>query len=142
MTKEVCIQLKAYHGIEEAETLMESTVAGFYYERNEFYYLKYEQSLEEGGQAIPHLLKFNNNQVVITKKTSPKMVMEFVRETPTSCEYITTYGVVLLEVETKEIKLEIEGECIVLHLEYILKTKNELLSSCKMDVKITSVTDS
>lgn len=140
MTKAVYIEINACHRVEEdgEENVVVSTVNGCYYEKNNYCYIKYNQSLEEGGTLVPHLLKFSKDHVVMTKKVPQKMAMEFLKEKCTSCEYITPYGMVLLEIQTKSIELCIAEE-VLLELDYVLLRNGEKLSECKMKIKTTAV---
>ncbi|MFI3200770.1 MAG: DUF1934 domain-containing protein [Eubacteriales bacterium] len=138
MTKEVGIRMKAYHTTmhEEEESVVVDEMEGFYYERNHFSYITYEQSLEDGGEVVSHMLKFQEHHVILTKKMVPKVVMEFIEGTTTTCDYVTPHGRMILEMEANKIEISKESCKILLYMEYVIKSNQEVVSNCKMHIEI------
>ena len=78
MTKDVMIRIKGlqYAEGQEADTT-DLMLPGQYFERDDLNFVKYDEIMEEDGEKIRNLLKFNDRQFTVVRRGSMESTMTF-----------------------------------------------------------------
>lgn len=117
-----------------AETTAELSAPGECYEKNNSFYLLYEEADPDDGAVVKNTLKAGDRGVTLSKRGGVRSRMRFVAGEVHPAEYVTPYGILHLQVYTEDVKVlfgDTRGE---IRLRYTLYSDGELLIRCRLTV--------
>ena len=139
MTKDVLIKISGMQTTlsPEAEKI-EVITSGSYYKRNNKHYLLYDEIVENEGEVVKNIAKFNNEEFHISKSGYTNVNMSFEENKRNITNYITPFGSLLVGVDASRISVEESEEKIRVDIDYSLDVNYEHLADCKLHMSITA----
>lgn len=119
---------------EGEENVTETSLQAEYYEREDGFYLLYQEPMDERGSVARSCIRLKGSVLELTKKGAvrTRMVFEAGREHLT--EYVTPYGCLQMGIRTEKLEcLQRDGKT-QLRMEYSLTSRGEPLSFCVMEI--------
>lgn len=141
MKKEVTIELLGIQDREGEEERIETLTEGNYCMRGDRHYISYEEELEDVPQKVKTLLHIGDGSLSITKRGAVQVKMEFIPDKKTTCTYHTPFGNIPMEVHTKRLEIVEEEDRLLASAQYDLESAGIRLSTCKLQMCITSKKD-
>ena len=139
MTKDVLISISGIQGFNQDESdRVEVITSGSYYKKNNKHYLLYDEVIEDGGEIIKNVAKFNDEIFHISKSGYTNVNMSFEENKRNITNYITPYGSLLVGVDASKINIEESEERIKVDIDYSLDVNYEHLADCRLHMDITS----
>lgn len=139
MTKEVTIKIKGKQHYPEGENLETVTESiGEYYLRNDSHYVMYEEKEAGFTESSKCMLKIRNNTVELTKKGLIQSRMVFEEGRLHMTEYRTPFGMVMLGVQTKHVRVLEEDNALAVQIEYGLEADEAHMADCNIQISIRS----
>ena len=143
MTKEVLIHIKTWQLLRErAEDdhgdEIELMVGGEYYFRNGTHYLLYEETMEGFTQTTQNLVKIRADFMEVRKKGTIHTTMTFEKGKKNTTLYKTPFGMLEMELDTKQVVLEEMDSCMNVCAEYVLGMAGNAIADCKMQMHIVA----
>ena len=152
MTKDVLIEFSSVRynvdgegidnaGLESAKAAdkTESVMQGVYYEKNKKYYLLYDEVMEGFKEPVKTKVKFGEDELEITRSGPVKVRMIFENGKKNVANYITPYGSIQLEINTKSISISNSPDNISISIEYSLESGDELISECNIMIRVRPI---
>ena len=140
MTKDVMIRIKGlqYAEGQEADTT-DLILPGQYFERDGLNFVKYDEIMEEDGEKIRNLLKFNDRQFTVIRRGSMESTMTFEKGKKHRSLYRTPFG--NLEIGTFATRLLIlkSDERIRIEADYDLELNGSHAAENRIAITIQSV---
>jgi len=137
MTKEVLISIRGLQFEEGTdENKIETTTAGDYYKKNEYHYVVYEEITEGFEEPTKNIIKFNENELYLTKQGLVNVHMVFEENRKNMTNYITPYGSILIGIETQRVDLKEDEKLIHVDVVYSLEVNYEHLADCNIAMDI------
>ena len=141
MTTEVLIHIKTQQILkdrteEEQNDVMEWMVGGEYSFRNGTHYLLYEETMEGFTETTKNLVKVRHNFMEIRRKGTVNVTMTFEKGKEHTALYKTPFGILEMEFDTKEVRVDAVGKCMEIYAEYVLGTNGAAMADCKMQMRI------
>ena len=131
MTKEVSIKIKGVQQYPEGEKLETVTeVPAEYYLRNDTQFVIYEESEAGFTENSKCMLKIREDSVELTKKGLIQSHMVFQKGKLHMTEYRTPFGMVLLGVNTKHIRIQKEENSLTIQIAYALEADGAPMAEC------------
>ena len=147
MTKDVFVSISGMHE-EIAETpaverdeaeAIEVVTPGSYYFRNEKHYSVYDEAVEGSSEMIRNRIKITGTGCVeIVKSGLSDSHMIFEKNKKNSTYYRTPYGQMLLDVNTRELEIQVTEDEIDVRIEYELDVNHEPMADCRIKMNIMS----
>jgi hypothetical protein len=147
MTKDVFVSISGMHE-EIAETpaverdeaeAIEVVTPGSYYFRNEKHYIVYDEAVEGSSEMIRNRIKITGTgRVEIVKSGLSDSHMIFEKNKKNSTYYRTPYGQILLDVNTRELEIQVTEDEIDVRIEYELDVNHEPMADCRIKMNIMS----
>ena len=139
MTKEVTVKIKGKQCYPEGENLETVTeVDGEYYLRNGAHYVMFEETEAGFTQSTRSMLKVRDRQVELTKKGLIQSNMIFEEDKQYATEYRTPFGMVPMEVKTRNIRLLEEENTLLVQISYELHANEALMADCDIQIQVKS----
>lgn len=139
MTKDVIISIKGLQFESDLdEDKVETITRGQYYKKNKHHYVIYEEILEGFTGNTKNVIRFNDQELNLTKKGIVNVHMLFEENKKNITNYITPYGSIQIGIDAKNIQLQEEEEMIGVTVEYALEVNYEHLADCKIIMDIRS----
>jgi uncharacterized beta-barrel protein YwiB (DUF1934 family) len=140
MKKDVLITIQGLQFEEQKESETIETISrGKYYKRNGNHYVLFEEAFDEGGETVQNILKFNENEMQLTKKGPLNTSMIFEKNRKNIANYNTPFGAMQIGIDARELWIKEESEKISLDVDYAMDINYEYLADCKISVVIESV---
>ena len=138
MVKEVLLTLKGLQFAvnEEGAEALETITPAEYYKKNESHYVIYEEVMEGFSDPTKNIIKFKGSQVEVTKKGLMNVHMVFEEKKKNMTSYVTPYGNILIGIDTADIAVEEEEDCIKVDVRYALEANYEHLADCRIEMNI------
>lgn len=135
MKKEVLVTIVGLHDSETDNDRVDTVCEGTYGKIGETHVVTYDE-LDEEGMLYRTTMRLRDDYLEVTKKgtITSKLVYELGKETVT--EYVTPYGALSLEFNTKLIEIMDEDEKICAHVEYAMGICGAHHADCRIDIKI------
>lgn len=108
-----------------------------YYEKNNSRYLMYDEMLEGIEEPISNLVKFGPDSIEVTKKGMINVHMVFEEGKQNLTSYQTTFGSLMIGINTHKVEVTECDECIHLEAQYGLDINYEFLSDCVISMDIS-----
>ncbi len=137
MTKNVLLSIRGlqFEGAVEPGTI-ETITRGTYYKRNGSHFVLFEDMMEGSDEVVDSILKFNENEMQLTKKGPINVSMLFEPNRKNFANYETPYGAIQIGIDAKRLEVEEEEEKIALNVDYELEVNYEHLADCSILVEI------
>ncbi len=117
-------------------TVTKQSVTGQYYEKDDGFYLLYEDSPEENGAASRNRIRLKGSVLELTKRggISSRMVFEPGKEYVT--DYVTPCGCLKMGVSTLSLETVHKEDRLLIRLEYSLTSEGTLISRCALEIQV------
>ena len=140
MTKDVLIAIKGmqFEGAEDPEEI-EVIQRGTYYERNGSHYLLYDEPVEGTSKIIRNRIKFRENEVQVAKKGAVNTTLTFTKNEKNMTNYATTFGNLVVGIDTQRIALEMSEQKMGIKVDYALDINYEFLADCKISIEVSAL---
>lgn len=137
MTKNVLLSIRGlqFEGAVEPGTI-ETITRGTYYKRNGSHYVLFEDMMEGSDEVVDSIMKFNENEMQLTKKGPINVSMLFEPNRKNIANYETPYGAIQIGIDAKRLEVEEEMDKIALNIDYELEVNYEHLADCSILVEI------
>ncbi|MFW6264696.1 MAG: DUF1934 domain-containing protein [Bacillota bacterium] len=112
--------------------IIEYTAEGILYKKREKYYLIYENEDLEGSKSRIIIDPLSDKVSIFRDR--PHLEQEFVEEQSFSSKYHTSYGVFDMDIHTKLLDIEIDGNGGRLNIQYQLYLNKRYLSNNHLDI--------
>lgn len=109
---------------------------GNFYKRNNCYYAVYKETEISGMEGTTTTLKIKDDTFCIIRMGTTSTKMEFEKNQKSYSMYNTPYGTMELEIDTKEMKIDVDEEGGSVEIEYDLRIINQLSQTTKIDINI------
>ena len=121
---------------EGEETVTRTSLQAEYYEREDGFYLLYQEPLDENGSIARSCIRLKDSLLEITKKgaVQTRMVFEEGREYLTN--YATSYGCLRMGIRTERLECRRQDSTWRLRTEYSLTSQGEPFSFCVMETEV------
>ena len=136
MTKEVLLTIKGIQFDGESNADYITTFPAEYYERNGKRYVVYDEVMEGFDQSTKNIIKFNENEVEVTKKGVVNVQMLFEENKKNLTTYGTPYGEIVMGISTVGIRFLETEDRIRVDVEYDLELNYEHQAECKISIDI------
>ena len=138
MTKDVLITIRGVHTLDHEDNDVEMIVRGDYYQKNGKHYILYEEILEGAEERVKNVIKISPSSMDIIKKGVTNSRMLFEKNKKNSTYYRTPYGQMLLDVNTRELEIQVTEDEIDVRIEYELDVNHEPMADCRIKMNIMS----
>lgn len=135
MTKDVVVTVKGVQFVEEADEIV-TICEGEYFEMKDSAYVVYEELPEGHDKPILNRIKIQQNEVMVTKKGPYQVQMPFKGGAMTRTQYITPFGGIMLEFDTKEVKVSDSDDKIDILIRYGLTANEQFVADCEININI------
>lgn len=135
MTEKVQIIIEGTQS-EDPDSTIITTAHGSYHLTKGWHYVLYEEQQGEGVAVTKNIIKLQPDRVELMKKGLRLSQMIFDRKERTQTLYVTPYGDIPMEIETKEIRIKEETDRIEVELDYLLYTSDPLPIENKIVIRI------
>lgn len=138
MTKDVTISIKGLQfNDENGSDNLETITVGTYYQKNDSHYVMYEELVEGYQEPIKSMIKFNENEMTLTRHGLVNVHMLFEEKRKNITNYGTPYGNILIGIDTGKIILEEQEDELNLKISYGLEVNYEHLADCNIEMRVT-----
>lgn len=138
MTKDIVIHVTgmqfANEGSEQQQDQIENIYPGEYFFRNGTHYFLYQEILEGFADPIKNMLKWKEQEVILTKKGPVQVQMVFEAGKKTLTEYNMPFGQILIGLDTSEIKVEESEDEIHILINYTLEANYQYVADCEIHI--------
>ena len=143
MTTEVLIHIKTQQSLrdraaDDKDDVIELMVGGQYYFRNGTHYLLYEEAMEGFKETTQNLVKFRGGFMEVRKKGTVQVTMTFEQGKKNISMYKTPFGMIEMEFETKQVRIEGAGAGMEICAEYVLGMAGNPIADCKMQMLVVA----
>ncbi len=139
MTKEVLICIRGMQSLDhQKKDTVETVSEGTYYYRNGHHYILFEETVDGEIEPIRNRIKIGKGFFEVTKSGLSNVHMYFKEQEKTLSNYETPYGVMMIDFDTKEIKVKEEAKKIEVQVSYGLELDEEHLADCKLNISIST----
>lgn len=138
MEKDVLIKVTGLQMVEETNDSVEMMARGKHYIRNKKHYLIYEELEDENQQSVKNVIKFNDSMAEISRQGMINAKLIFEKEKVHQSLYGTPFGDLLIEVETKDIRLNEQPSNIDLEVDYAIYAHNSKVSDSKIKIEVST----
>jgi len=136
--KDVLVKLKGTQETEDGEkNKIELVTEGKFYEKNNSYYLIYDESEISGLENSTTSLKIKQDEISMKRFGDNNSKMEFKKNYKYTTLYSTMYGNLDMEVSTQKIQVEIKEGRGKISLKYKLLISNTMESLNTLDITIS-----
>lgn len=135
MTKDVIVTVKGFQFAEEQDEI-ETVCEGEYFEVKDSQFVVYEEKIDGYDKTINNRIKIKPNEITVTKKGPYQVQMIFEEGKKTRSQYMTPYGCIMLEMDTRKVEVKSTDEQIELLIEYGLDANEQFVSDCKIVINI------
>lgn len=137
MEENAQVKLVARHyDLEGHETKTEEIMTACFYEKNNCYYLMYQEGSQSGLEDTRTLLKIYHDHVILNRSGSCEQRQEFKRDILDICTYATPYGKFLIGVKPSTVDIAITSQGGEIFLEYDVEMEAEIVSHHQLFLEI------
>lgn len=134
MNANLAITTRQYDENGRVDTIRLNTKAEAYNKNNDIYVVYKE---EEDGNKVTTTIKICDNEVSIKKFGTTNSNMVFKKSEKTETRYRTPQGLFIIEIDTKELKIDKNEEnCIKLNIDYDIKIMDLFKGRNKIEVLV------
>lgn len=123
---------------ENNEQPISVTTPGEFYKRNNCYYAIYKETEISGMEGTTTTLKIGLDKFSILRKGTTSTKMEFEKDKKTFSLYNTPYGTLELEINTKDLQIDMndDGGKIFAQYELNISRQSRQLTNIEIEIKI------
>ncbi len=121
---------------EGEETVTQTSLQAEYYERENGFYLLYQEPLDGNGSMTAGSMKLKGSVLEITKRGAVRTRMVFEAGCEYLTDYATPYGCLRMGLRTERMDCQRQGSTWQLRTEYSLTSQGEPFSFCVMEIEI------
>jgi uncharacterized beta-barrel protein YwiB (DUF1934 family) len=99
---------------------VELVTRGVYHKKGNNHFLKYDEYFEDFDEPAKNLLRFNENELHITKKGAVNSVMTFVEGDPVEAYYTTQAGTLYMSILTERYIMKETEDAVALSAGYVM----------------------
>lgn len=139
MDNNVIIRISGLQKVEDTGDNVEMLATGKYYIKNNKHYLMYDEIDEDSGIKTKNTIKFNETSAEVMRKGMVNGKLVFSKGDNNQSLYSTPYGDLLVEIFTKDVKLNHQQDNISLKIDYELYANNSKVSDSEIEIDINNV---
>ncbi|MDF2821510.1 MAG: hypothetical protein K0R15_1951 [Clostridiales bacterium] len=109
---------------------------GKYRLENDIYYVEYTETETESGNIIINKIVANMNKVIINRSGAINSILQFETQRKNAVEYETQYGVLSMDIITKDINISVVGNQINIVVDYYFEMNGEHVSRNSLSIEI------
>lgn len=140
MTKDVLISMKGLQfGITDDQgnaTDVDVMTNAQYYNRNGKHFVLFEETQEDTGDIVKSMIKFDENLMEVTRRGAINTHMVFDMSGQNMSDYSTSFGSLIVGIDTKNISISEQENRISVQVDYGLDVNYEHLSECRINMEI------
>lgn len=137
MKKEVIVSIKGIQVLEgNQDDSMEIVTVAEYYVRNNKHYITYEDWDDDYKASTKNLIKISDTQIEIQKRGIVSTNMSFKCGVSNKTYYQTPFGEFLIEIDTKDIDMDIQDTNIDISINYSLNINEQHIADNKIQLNI------
>lgn len=137
MTKDVLVSVSGIQYFEKMDVeKIETTVPGCYYKKKDKHYVVFEENYQDGSEPVKTLAKFDDKRVMITKNGEITTNLDFEEGKQMRSSYVTRYGTIMLETDTKSLKVYETDSEIRIELLYTMAMDDKPYADCELSMII------
>lgn len=139
MDNNVIIRISGLQKVEDTGDNVEMLATGKYYIKNNKHYLMYDEIDEDSRIKTKNTIKFNETSAEVMRKGMVNGKLVFSKGDNNQSLYSTPYGDLLVEIFTKDVKLNHQQDNISLKIDYELYANNSKVSDSEIEIDINNV---
>lgn len=129
MTKDIILTISGLHATDgDSDGPVEIMTPAQYYLKNGKHYLLFEEVLEGLEGKIKSTIKFTDDKVELVRTGAASTRMVFERDREHTTVYQTAMGPLYISIYTEDLTVEITEEQMNLHIDYLLKSGDEVIT--------------
>lgn len=137
MTEDVLISVRGLHALDTAEEdEVEVTSAGKYFLKNGKHFIIYEEVEPETGAVSHNRIKVSEGRLELHKKGAVNSNLNFEQGVKSTSWYGTPFGEMLLGIDVKEMKLEVQEHQIDVEVRYELEVNYEHVADSDIQIRV------
>lgn len=146
MGKKVLVKVRGFQAGEPAEEMIEVVAAGEYEIKKGVHILRYDE-IEEDANAVDGLTKnllkvdVSRQYVELVKKGYMNTTMVFTRGQTTTTFYDSPYGRLLMDIDTRDMQINLSEGGISVVLRYLLIMNHQPLAENRIEITASEVED-
>lgn len=147
MTKDILITIQGLQFVgndvnqsvsDEELDAIETICPGEYYFKNGAHFFIYEELLEGFNESVRNVIKLRDREFTLIKKGAVNVQMVFSEGKKTLTDYFTPFGNILIALDTKEVQVQEEEDCINIHISYGLEANYQFIADCSITIAVKS----
>lgn len=139
MTKEVIITIRGLQdGPQTDGEPIEMITTGEYYYKNNKHYILYEEVMEGEISTTKNRIKVAPGMMELNKSGVVNVNMLFEEHKKSITHYNTPYGCLEMGIDTKQVIMEEEEDCLHVSAAYGLEMNQEFLADCDISITVKS----
>ncbi|MDE7479283.1 MAG: DUF1934 domain-containing protein [Lachnospiraceae bacterium] len=147
MTKEVLVSVRGLQYVDneigqsvsdEELDQIETICPGEYFYRNDAHYVLYEERMDDIPEPIKNMIKIRDKEFSLWKKGPVNVQMVFSEGKKTMTDYFTPFGNILVAMDTREVCVTQDEDCIKIHIAYALEANYQFIADCSITIEIKS----
>ena len=132
MTKEVVINIKGLQFSENDSEEVELSTTGTYHCRDGNRYIKYDEVFEDIEDKASNLVTIKGDIVEVRKTGVIESHMVFEKNRKTTSPYQTPYGILHMNIATKNLQIKEAQDSLELQIDYILEVGDQHVADCSL----------
>lgn len=137
MDNNAIIRISGLQRVEETGENVEMLAQGKHYIKNNNHYLLYEEIDDDSGIITKNTIKFNETCAEVTRKGLISGKLVFDKGNNNQSLYSTPYGDLLVEIMTKDVRMEQNQENVNLRIDYEMYANNSKVSDHTIEIDIS-----
>lgn len=139
MTKEVLITIRGLqNGPQTDGEPIEMITTGEYFYKNNKHYILYEEVMEGDTNITKNRIKIAPGMLELTKNGVVSVHMLFEEHKMNITHYHTPYGALEMGIDTKQVLIDEEKDCLQVSVTYALEMNQEFLADCDISITVRS----
>lgn len=139
MTKEVLITIRGLqNGPQTDGEPIEMISTGEYFYKNNKHYILYEEVMEGDTNITKNRIKIAPGMLELTKNGVVSVHMLFEEHKMNITHYHTPYGALEMGIDTKQVLIDEEEDCLQVSVTYALEMNQEFLADCDISITVRS----
>lgn len=118
------------------EEAISVTTPGEFYKKENSYYAVYKETEISGMEGTTTTLKIKNDKFTMIRMGSTTTKMEFLQDKKTFSLYNTPYGTLELEINTRELEIDMDDNGGKIHINYELNISKQTKQDTELDIEI------
>lgn len=136
MDNNAIIRISGLQRVEETGENVEMLAQGKHYIKNNKHYLLYEEIDDDSGIITKNTIKFNENCAEVIRKGAISGKLVFDKGRNNQSLYSTPYGDLLVEIMTKDVRMEQGQKNVNLRIDYEMYANNSKVSDHTIEIDI------